>query len=119
GGGVVGPGVVAPTPPSFLVRAVVLPAGGVAHTRATWASGLVLPIQMSLVGSTCVPACSSGAVGMPLIGTPITVPSLGPWPYSWLVITTPPAAGWFCTITLGLPGMWCTMWRATMRANRS
>ena len=73
------PGVVAPTTTSLLVNSVMLWIGTECHTKATYASRFVLPIHMSLVWSNWVPGCSSGAVGMPLIGTPITVPSLGPW----------------------------------------
>jgi hypothetical protein len=72
------PGVVAPTTTSLLASSAMLSTGTVCHTNATYASRFVLPIQTSLVGSNTVPDCSSGAVGMPLIGTPITVPSLGP-----------------------------------------
>ncbi len=54
-------------------------AGAVCHTYIACVSRLVLPIQLSFIGSKRAPAgCSSGVVGMPLKDAPITVPSNGP-----------------------------------------
>ena len=72
------PGAVAPTTSSLVRSSARLCTGAVCQTKATYGSRLVLPSQISRVGSNCAPCCSSGAVGMPLIGTPIAVPSFGP-----------------------------------------
>ena len=67
----------------------------------------MLPTQFSFTASKRAPAgCKSGVVGSPLNEAPIAVPSNGPPAYSWLVMLSEPAPGWFCTITVGLPGMY-------------
>ncbi len=91
--------------------------GAVCQRYVTCVSRLVLPSHSIFAGSKRTPSgCSSGAVGSPLNGAPITVPSNGPLPTSWFTMVRLPAPGWFCTISVGLPGMCLPQWRCNTRA---
>ena len=75
------------------------------------------PIQVNwlLSKSTLREPISGSRIGPPAKAV-IAVPSFGACCARKLAARMPPAPGITCTLTVGLPGMWRPIWRASSRA---
>ena len=76
-----------------------------------------LPIQVNLVASNLATPLlpSRGSVGILRLKTPITVPSRGEALNTWFAAARLPAPGRLTGMTVGFPGMYLPICRATAR----
>ena len=108
---------VAPVISSVVNSCSVVFTGASARATESATSRLMLPRKLNLPRSNRTAEGFQFLISsMPRWTNAMLEPSLGAMLNMWLVAARLPAAGMFCTITVGLPGMWRPMWRATSRA---